>query len=620
MKMIQVLRWQVATGFFLLLATSCEIHSAITAEDQEEMIAVQVNLVGVNEGESEEVMRSASVSPLTGRREIAMTSQLIGNGMLVDMSLEPDEVVPLRGTPQPLETGKKFRVIALDRSTHQYVSHGDFTVGGPSSVPSLHVRENVAHDFVCLSYNSTTKGFTETYTVGQVPANLAIPNTDDTDLLYANMLNKTITSAANASLSFTLTHKLSKVTLMLDATYNGWNISGIGVNQIRLSPFYAGATMNLQNGSMVKNSAATNQYFAWNAISPAQTQTSKPRTVFTNGETISLTIPQHVVTINGNPHPSEATTFTFPSTLSLVPGNSYTLRLRFRQPRWAGSNIYWDHVNSTLTFDTEGITTHEGYQGVFFKWGSLVGISPAQTGGSNDFSSATPVYWPVYNATTPSASYFWDNNLGYDAAGWPDAVVGVSENANNNIPYMDGSFVPPSLGVFNMRFSTFLMDADRNTTDMYWDMRGDICQYLSTKTGVVSGNYRLPMAVEFARWGGDYMWAANTDGWVKGGTFSRDMTLGNAYGTTSIIKGNAPCNCGYAENTIMGGVVFPASGFRWTNGTLAYMCDEGDYWSGSISQNAGTYPNRHLFVFLSVAVGTDFTLPSYALPIRCVRN
>ena len=42
--------------------------------------------------------------------------------------------------------------------------------------------------------------------------------------------------------------------------------------------------------------------------------------------------------------------------------------------KWAGCNIYWD--GQKLAFDDVDDKTHEKYQGVYFKWGSLVAIAP----------------------------------------------------------------------------------------------------------------------------------------------------------------------------------------------------------------------------------------------------
>jgi hypothetical protein len=57
----------------------------------------------------------------------------------------------------------------------------------------------------------------------------------------------------------------------------------------------------------------------------------------------------------------------------LLPNTNYTLVVDIREVPYARSNIYWD--GSRLWFDKTD-QGNEDCQGVYFKWGSLVGISP----------------------------------------------------------------------------------------------------------------------------------------------------------------------------------------------------------------------------------------------------
>jgi hypothetical protein len=566
MKISKKLRLYVAMGLVSLLAVACDRNDVIADVASGEMIRVDISGVGIQESGSEEAIRAAALSPLIGRREIAMASLPIGNGMLLDMSLEPDEVFELRAT-KVLENGKRFRVIALRNSNGQYVSHADYVMtatGGVSQTAGeLHVPVgNVSYDYICISYNSTTALPAASFTVGVVPANLAVPNTADTDLLYAKV-TKTITSTANATLSFTLKHKLSRVTLVVDGSYNNWTITGIVANRIRLAPFYASATMNLQTGSMVKGTAATNQYFTWSTISAALTQTSATRTVFTNGETISLVVPASTITINGTSRPSSAQTLSFSTASTLTPGYNYTLRLRIRTPKWAGSNIYWDGNASSgkLTFDTYGVTTHQGYQGVYFKWGSFVGISPALTDNERPFKSNTPVYVPNGASAWVPSTY----------ASWAD------------IPYWDSSYGDVITDVYT---STF---------------RGDICKKLNP-------DYRMPMVSEFGN-SSLTTWDSRTDGWVKGGTTS--ATNGNAFGTTDLIT------LIYAKNTTMNNVIFPSNGSRNSNlnSMVGSVGTDGGYWSSS----ADGATNAFFMNFAANGILFSNTVTrSYGFSVRCV--
>jgi hypothetical protein len=617
----------------LLLAASCDHRNEVGADVSGETIAVEVNIAGVWEGQSEDVMRSASVSPLTGRREIAMISQPIGNGMLLDMSLEPDEASPLRAVVKVLEEGKRFRVVALKHADGTYVSHGDYVMtasGGVSpTAGDLHVPVGeVSYDYICLSYNSTTALPAASFTVGQV-ATLSLSPDGVGDFLYAKVADKIIHNVGEATLSFTLIHQYNHVTLMVDGGYNEWTVGSVAANKIYLKPNYQAAEMKLQDWSRQSGTEATTRYFTDWASSGTYSCTSAALKVFTAGEPIRLMVLASAVTINSQARPSVNTEVSFPALPSLAPGHNYVLRLRMRIPRWAGSNIYWvktgtydddeDNVADGdvgyLTFDTEGNTTNQGYQGVYFKCGSLVGISPGQTSGSTAFSNATPVYLPSYVAGGTST---WRSPLTspYTQAGWVATVAGTADDDPETIPYMDGSYYDANN---TGRGSTYVMEMDRNTTEMYEGLRGDICQYLGKTDNALTG-YRLPMSLEFG-YENTSSWSGRTDGWVQGGgsfsNYTSSTTLSPS-GTTDIM---AVRNVAYAKNSTMGNVIFSTAGYRSGaagGGNLGYIGWYGTHQSGSIS-SVGTH-NYSLHFYNSDVYPHHSFNRNYACPVRCVKN
>jgi hypothetical protein len=618
MKTSKTRRGLVACGLVLFLAASCDRSNEVGGEVSGELVAVDVRITGVKEGSSEEVMRLASVSPLTGLRELVSISHPLGHGLLLDMSLEPDEASGLRA-PKPLENGKRFRVVALNHADGKYASHADFIIAAGSSYSdeALYVKAGVSHDFICLSYNSTgtLPAPTASFATGSVPE-IAIPS-DGTDLLYAKVSDKTINSVAEATLSFTLNHQLSKVTLEIDGSYNGWNITAIVPSRIRLAPFYGGATMNLWSDAITEGAESAGNYFSWTSpITAAQTQTSATQAVFTNSATVSLVIPAATVTINGNTRPSVEQQIAFPTVSTLVPGNSYRLRLRIRTPKFAGSNIYWD--GNRLTFDAHyangGDAPHKEYQGVLFRWGSLVGISPALVGGADRgyTNVAVPVYVPDVKSTLSASTWTPTTSTAKGYVEWKSAPSQLTVG-KNEIPYVDSEHYP---GGSTTRDDVYLIHADRNTTAMYQGFRGDICQYLSkSKTGVVSsGDYRLPTSFEFGVTE-NTSWTSHPDGWVKSATFPADnnayLNVGDPGGVVDFVDAGV----GYATNTALGGVVFPASGQRW-NGALYYVGEYGQYWTGS-AYGAG-YGRMIHFTASSVRPHGYLQRGDYAVAVRCV--
>jgi hypothetical protein len=283
---------------------------------------------------------------------------------------------------------------------------------------------------------------------------------------------------------------------------------------------------------------------------------------------------------------------------------------------WARSNIYWQEVTDVLdskypgylTFVTDvSDLTKQGLQGVLFKWGSLVGISPALTNGSNAFSGATPVYIPtlVYDSGEDTyANSTWERNTShsYTSGSWKETASGVAENAATNVPYLDGSYTSSGSVAFG-RDNRYAIEAEQNTDEMYEGLRGDICQYLSTKTKAVPGDYRLPTSNELAP----------ASGWTRGGDHTTNLGLGNHSGTVDFLD----INRAWLKNADMGNVIFPAPGFRdnANHGGLFHVNAYGMYWSGSAYDGTTVYYLRFVNGFAS-----GNYLRSYALSVRCVQN
>lgn len=129
---------------------------------------------------------------------------------------------------------------------------------------------------------------------------------------------------------------------------------------------------------------------------------------------------------------------------------------------WAGCNIYWqpdydngDGSKGRLTFDGVGIDTHERYQGVYFKWGSLVAISPIDD----------------YDAS--SSTLFSPN--------------GTMNYAYKDVPYCATKF--PNYRGTEYHCLLSLHDPAKNT--------GDICKYITERGWAPEGTWRLPTAKEF---------------------------------------------------------------------------------------------------------------------------
>ncbi len=263
--------------------------------------------------------------------------------------------------------------------------------------------------------------------------------------------------------------------------------------------------------------------------------------------------------------------------ITLKPNDSDT-RIIYNKVIWAGSNIYWD--GTKLTFDTEVTTANNQKQGVCFRWGSLVGVS---------LSSNYVTYTPTYNSTTPTNST------------WATGATTFS-----SIDYFDDDVTDGS------QTNTFLNDAVRNTDANYTAYKGDICKYLS-KTGAVSGNWRMPTAEEFNAAGvaenGSVAWTTVTTPWAKFGDFA--ATTSNALGTTLISSGGRYTVNGSSSS-------FPASGYCSTSGTLYAVGQYGIYCSSSAYTDS-TY-GFNLYFYSSYVYPANVSNRQSGFAVRCVQN
>ena len=261
----------------------------------------------------------------------------------------------------------------------------------------------------------------------------------------------------------------------------------------------------------------------------------------------------------------------------------YHTGLKFAEPLvWAGSNVYWD--GAQLTFDETVVDADAGSdlkQGVFFRWGSLVGVSP-----SLFYVTYTPCY----------------------------VAEGASSWTIGNTPY---DSIPDFLGVHTDgggQTNTFLNDADRNSDTMYLTSRGDICKYLS-KTGAVEGNWRMPTGADFNAAGiaARIMvgFSTYTFPWSKFGTYATISDDG--VDGTAVIGGGGIYTVGDTSTR------FPASGYRGYQGTLFSLGSHGINWSCSTIDN-GT-GNAFCLSFAPPSVSPAFIATrSFGFSVRCVRE
>jgi uncharacterized cupredoxin-like copper-binding protein len=581
----------VLCGLAALLAgllLSCEKEEGL--KEKGEMVMVNISLGGVLYNGNEMVTRGYA-------EEGETVTVALGEGLFMYTRIEKNRVAEMRAGGEALEDGVKVRVVAYQGGTIK--GTGEYTVQSGvlvSSNGSGFAVEEGEYTFVAYSYNSTTSPDHSAAVV-----TVASPN----DLLWGSKLEDV--NAMNNEVTITMKHKFAQV--RVKATIDDVDITNI--DGVTVSPGNS-ADLTVETGNLVKNGAAVAAAvpISWGEWSDGEEVTSEPVVIYTGMNNIIVNIGS--ITIDGYDEPFTNAKAVFNK--ALEEGYSYTLVISFQRTRWAKSNIYWD--GQKLTFDTYE-NSHQGYQGVYFKWGSLIGISPAQGAGSTEnekdaFSGDTPMYVPIVNSPLENSS--WKATTGSEMAAdedfptveinwdaWESTTSGAATSASN-IPYMDGRYAKTgtSYGVDN----TYVMDDALNLDTAYQGFRGDICRYLSTKTKVVKGDWRLPKASDFG---------AASD-WTMVNGYSSNTAWGHVWGMVDLLS---ITNMGRITNAGEGDVVLPAAGYR-VDGTLRYVGRNCDYWSGSASDATRGYVLR--FYENSSTTATEYDRGRYGFSVRCVRN
>jgi hypothetical protein len=594
-----------------LLLVACDRELPDNKSGKE--VTIRVRLVGVAEGGEEDVTRSASM------KESEIVSMPVGDGMLMEMQMEQDTSA-LRAQQTQLDNNSLFRVVALKRSSTTFISYADYKGDGTLVAGGLHVPINDSYDFVCYSYNTTSLPAAPTQKQGENISTTIDVLQGTKDLLWMKIA-KDVGNVA-PELEILLSRLMVRMKVVIDLSYNKWTITSIG--NITLSSVNSGGTVLLTNGTTAGTgtpiltpwSGSSNQWESELLVMPKASGA------------ITVSIPKEAIARqNLSAIPTKVTTSTFTS--ELKSGFSYRLLVRLRIPIFARSNIYWDGTAQKLTFETaaddpaQNNNTKQGYQGVFFKWGSLVGISPA--GASYDNNTALYVPYDYTDATPTAAKWKQttrnavksDTKIPAATDNW--TTWGGNTAAATDIPYMDQYRGGTSTDLSN----TWLIDAVQNNETTYQGLRGDICQYLG-KTQSALADYRLPTPNEFGP-NGVNAWNTSTpdaNGWQKGtGSFFENISVGYADGTANLLvaaNNNGNTVYGSGINRTMGDVVFPASGSRFaSSGGVSKAGELGRYWSGSAN---GTLNGYYFLLYNLGAATQDYNVRSFAFAIRCVKN
>jgi hypothetical protein len=575
----------------LLLLIACDKELPENKLSEKEIL-VRVRMVGIAEGKEADLSRSASM------QEPERVAIPVGDGVVMEMKMEQDKEA-LRANKAALDDDSYFRIIAVKAGTSEYVSHDDFTINGGSS-GGLHVPDNNSYDFICYSYNSISAlpALSKSYKRGDNILDTEVLNASQStnDLLWQKKASISVNGSA-PELEIELGRVMARVKVVVNCEYNDWIITNIA-NTMTLGSTNSGGTIRLTDKTVVSSTGTPT--VTWPTLSGTnQVEESNPVLVMPKGSgTLTVNVPVGAISrLSSTAIPSSTvTTGTFST--ALVAGNSYKLYVKLRVPKFAGSNIYYDGTTG-LVFDPYLTTTHEGYQGLMFRWGSLVGIAVRVNEGQADvvgsWNASTTIYVPNGNgwkSTTATAE-------GYTK--WRNTSQGSAE-----IPYVDASY-----GIVDLTAPA------QNTSTRWNSRRGDICQYIGAKNTALAG-YRMPILGEFGPDGNN---SINKNGWTVTGLTSAITTVVD--GTYDFVANNRRRAKNTTLNGAVGGVVFPVSGYRYHDSGEMKVVNSLGVYAMATPPSANTM--YELSIRLESGVTSLFTqhtndacYRAYGLPVRCV--
>jgi hypothetical protein len=389
-------------------------------------------------------------------------------------------------------------------------------------------------------------------------------------LIWGHIDNQPITETeAGRTVSFNLKHKFTQVRVKISVSkISGATITGIGTvtienqNTVDLT-VQDGALSNYTNVGALDVSSSL--YTGDNVSYLSDYYVFHPSPTRVNISSIEITV-------GGIPKTYSNLFATF--TQGLTEAGNYTLAVDLEKFGFAGSNIYWD--GSKLTFDKVNTSSLSDYMGVYFLWGSLVGVSPVGNNGPRpNYLFIPPVnageVWEVKNKDdTP-----WSTSTYYLPL--PYMSSGTTTAGNVNHLYN------------NPNFSAYL---------------GDICSYLT------EGTWRIPNLAEFG---------VKAD-YVGHSYLSSVMEQFYIDGTTEY--GRKRVSRGVTYNVASGSVFLPTANMRmnYSNTGSLLAASRGYYWTGS-PHGSGDYAWQWEFMpDATWLVNTpEFGDRKFACSVRCIK-
>jgi len=600
---------------YLLSSCTTEVEPDKPPTRTDKWIPVNFTLsIGTYTNEEVEGRKAVANNPVT-------ESVRIADNILMYATLEDEHPVTTRAASTNLPVGTNVRMLAYNAAGTLLIDTADYYVNAANElVPAgqgLAIPDDGAsYRFAAYSFNIHDLP-AQPGPLDPLPTDVVFTSGNytypDLDLLWGITPAQTV--SAPETVNITVDHLFSRVFVEMTTADITPAVNITGITNAFVNPHYQGEmTLNTVTGELSFDDGSNNNPSPWGRALvrwrnkgtsawinigttglSSQTIESDTFIVFTNeAEIMALKIGG--LSVNGTNLGEYQLRFTDNYTSpsdpkKFVAGHTYKLKLNFRQLVWAGSNIYWD--GSKLTFLNENYPpSAQGYQGVFFMWGSLVGISPYI-----NFNNANTVLYG-YNGSN------WVNT--YRAAG-PNPWSGTTMNDIPHIKVSDNRTLVSPNWLDDHSTRNYLSAEAHDSTNRV----GDICKFLTDLGHAPPGEWRMPNSREFGFDTNEY--DLSNVGFMT--------SLGADDGTTDFYA--MPL---YIERKVSS-YIFPLSGFR--NSNSGNWFELTIYLSGSPTYTTGGNPNvldafygMYFYPHLSPEVFyLNYTQPlGIQGPVRCVKT
>jgi len=570
----------IVCGIMYLLSSCITEIIDPNARSNGSKVAVNFSLRIGSHGSDEVVERSgfSADEPITAFVHVA-------HDVYMYATLEPESPVTTRAMTTNLPDNYRVRVVAY-YSDNTIAAQEDYQViGGKLTGNNFEVAEDNTCTFVAYSLNESTLPTQNasneiTFTVSAYP---------NLDLLWGSTNPIYIDGSGTTAEIIELKHLFSRIKVEVSSAAI---ISDPVIEKIEnasVSPHYNGtATLNVLTGKLTpQGDPAGLQLTRWRdqdiatfgsawkdgGITPAgvlqSTDVESDYCYIFKHESDTLALKIGDLVVDGIDLGSYELRF---SSTKLLSGHSYVLKLTFKRLVWAGSNIFWD--GNRLTFLPE--TTPEflqGYQGVYFFWGSLIGISPVGTATAGQTTGAPGNFVTTNNTGT---RLFVPPSVSPNRPNWTTAFAASTNNSTTK-PWSGNTIdAIPRVQAGASLYSPVWLDDHSSRNYLYEihdtvSFRGDICRYLSERRFAPPGHWRMPNGKELGHLASEYA----------------EHTLSASMPATVLISGmsdfynDVPSS--YATK-LVSSTVFPAGGSRESTGTFLTVTQ---YFSGSPANNSG---------------------------------